>query len=175
MDKEGKLVDGATLQFDRHFAADVETVWSYLVDPAKREKWFCGGSTGSAVGEEIVFDFDHRRLSSKPAPEKYKDEATARFAGEILEYDPPNRLAFTWPDEYGEGTKVEITLSEAEDGGTHLRLIHSQLGNRDYRIGALAGWHAHFDLLDDLLAGQPTREFWDTHVSLEQHYGAKIP
>ena len=170
MSEDGRLTGPGTLEFRRSFAADIDTVWQFLTDPEKRKTWFCGGETGTARGEEIVFDFDHRRLSNSPAPEKYRDQETARFTGEILEYDPPHRLSFTWPDANGEGSKVEIVLSEAAGGGTDLHLVHSQLGTAEYRIGALAGWHAHFDLLEDIVAGREVRDFWTAHTALEDRY-----
>ncbi|KWV95829.1 SRPBCC family protein [Erythrobacter sp. AP23] len=171
MNDYGRLVDANTIQFRRHFDADVETVWAFLIDPEKRKLWFCGGETDARVGGRIVFEFDHRRLSDTPPPEKYADQETARFEGEILACEPLRRLVFTWPEEEGEGTRVEIDLSKADGGGTDLVLTHRGLGSAEFRIGALAGWHAHFDLLDDIFAGIDPRDFWTRHMALEDHYG----
>lgn len=92
----GKQIGPAELEFTRQFDASVETVWQFLVDPDKRKLWFCGGSTDDRVGGGIVFEFDHRRLAKSPAPMKYASEETAKHLGEIIEYEPPHRLAFTW-------------------------------------------------------------------------------
>ena len=83
------------MQFTRVFEAEIEKVWQFLVDPEKRKLWFCGGSTDEQPGGEIVFEFDHRRLAESDPPEKYASEEVATHRGEILEYDPPERLAFT--------------------------------------------------------------------------------
>ena len=170
MNANGKLIGPDTLAFERLFDARRDKVWQFLVDGDKRARWFCGGQTEPRVGGKIVFDFDHSRISSSPPPEKYAHEATACFEGEVLEWEPPTRLAFTWPEANGEGSKVEITLSEAEGGGTLLQLVHSGLTTPEYRAGALSGWHAHFNLLDDIFAGRETRDFWIEHSALEEHY-----
>lgn len=168
-----RLVDGSTIEFRRHFEADASRVWKFLTDPEKRERWFCGGEVEPRKGGKIVFDFDHRRLSNSPPPEKYADEEQAYYEGEVLVYDPPYRLAFTWPEEYGEGTRVEIELTEAIGGGTDMVLVHRKLANRKFRIGAMAGWHAHFDLLEDALSGRSVRDFWPHHMALEGEYESR--
>lgn len=175
MSDYGKLRDPATLEFRRTFATDIDTLWSYFTDPEKRQKWFCAGETDDFVGGRMVFDFDHRKLSKGPPPEKYADEERATFEGKILEYDPPNRLAFDWPGSAGtDTTKVEITLTAVADDKTELVLVHSGLDNPDHLIGALAGWHAHFDLLADIYAGGAVRDFWPHHMALEDEYRERV-
>lgn len=173
MAEYARLVESGTLEFTRHFDAEIERVWSFLVDPEKRALWFCGGETGGEVGGKIVFDFDHRRLASSPPPAKYAAEEQAIYEGEILVYEPPHRLSFTWPEEYGEGTQVEIELADDGSGGTQLTLTHRRLASREFRIGAMAGWHAHFDLLEDIFAGKEVRDFWNHHMALEEEYAGR--
>ncbi len=170
MSELGKLLDPETLEFTRGFPISVEQLWDYFTDPEKRAKWFCGGETEPRVGGRIVFDFDHRRLSDSAAPPSHADQQTVTFEGKVLAYEPPHHLAFDWPEEDGTGTKVEIWLSEGEGGSSKLRLVHSRLSSNEYRSGALAGWHAHFDLLADLAAGREARDFWQIYVPLEEKY-----
>lgn len=175
MSEHGRLVDATTLEFRRTLDVDIETLWAFFTNPEKRQKWFCAGETDDFVGGRMVFDFDHRKLSKGPPPEKYADEEQATFEGTILEYDPPHRLAFDWPESGGtDRTKVEITLTAIDDRTTELVLVHSGLDNRDYLIGAMAGWHAHFDLLADVFAGGEVRDFWPHHMVLEEEYAARI-
>ncbi len=173
MSDYGRQTGPDQLEFRRRFAADIETVWAFLTDPAKRETWFCGGVTEPRAGGRIVFDFDHRKLSERPPPDKYAHDAVTCFEGEVLVYAPPHKLAFSWPEADGEGSRVEITLTETGRGETELHLVHSGLGTREYRIGASAGWHAHFDLLADIAAGREPRDFWDRHMALEDEYGER--
>jgi uncharacterized protein YndB with AHSA1/START domain len=175
MSEHGRLVDVATIEFRRRLPADIDTVWSFFTDPAKRAKWFCGGATADHPGGAIVFDFDHRKLSKRPPPEKYADSQTACFEGTVLEYDSPHRLVFDWP---GEGdsdrSRVEITLTAIDPATTEMVLRHAGLEKPDYLIGGLAGWHAHLDMLADLLAGRNPIDFWPRHIALEDDYSETL-
>ena len=175
MSDYGRLVGPGEIEFIRQFDADIERVWQFLVDPEKRKLWFCGGSTDNFVGGKIVFEFDHRRISDSPAPEKYADEEVVTHHAEILEYDPPRLLAFTWFESAGsESSKVRITLSETGEGKTELKLVHSGISGRDMLIGVLAGWHGHFDLLGEVLAGARISDFWIRDQQLEAEYSERV-
>lgn len=175
MSDYGKLLGPGKLEFRRQFDAPVETVWQFLVDPEKRKLWFCGGSTDDHAGGKIVFKFDHRRLSESGPPEKYADENVVTHHGEILEFDPPSRLAFTWFESAGaESSKVEITLTETGEGKTELHLVHTGVEGRDMLIGVFAGWHGHFDLMAEVLTGPRKTDFWVRDQELETVYEERI-
>ncbi|QFT77710.1 SRPBCC family protein [Erythrobacter sp. THAF29] len=175
MSDYGRQTGPQELEFNRRFEASIEKVWEFLVDPEKRKMWFCGGSTEDHVGGAIVFEFDHRRLSDSAPPEKYANEEVATHHGEILEYDPPKRLAFTWFESAGaQASTVEITLVPDGSDATELRLVHKGVTGRDMLIGVLAGWHGHFDLLAEVLAGDRTTDFWVRDQRLESEYAAKV-
>lgn len=171
----GKQTGPATLAFDRRFDAPIEKVWQFLVDPDKRKLWFCGGATGDAPGGEIVFDFDHRRLSESVPPEKYASEEVVTHRGEILEYDPPRRFVFTWFESAGEQkSTVAIDLTANADGSTQLSLVHDGVVQRDIVLGVLAGWHGHFDLLAEVLVGPRKTDFWIRDQELEAEYAERV-
>lgn len=175
MSDYGRQTGPQSLEFERIFDAPIEKVWQFLVDPEKRKLWFCGGSTDDRVGGEIVFEFDHRRLAESSPPEKYASEETATHRGEILEYDPPKRLAFTWFESAGGGSsKVEISLSAIDDASTRLRLTHDGIVGRDMLVGVFAGWHGHFDLLAEVLTGPRRSDFWVVDQRLEAEYERRI-
>jgi len=175
MSDYGKLIGPSSLQFNRRFDAPIEKVWQFLVDPGKRKLWFCGGSTGDKVGGQIVFEFDHRRLSESSPPEKYATEEVVTHYGEILEYAPPKRLAFTWFESAGgDASTVEIDLASNQDGSTQLRLVHTGVEGRDMLIGVLAGWHGHFDLLGEVLNGERKSDFWIADQALEAEYARQF-
>jgi uncharacterized protein YndB with AHSA1/START domain len=67
--------------------------------------------------------------------------------GEVLECDPPHRIAFTWHPGFEEGTPpTEIVVTFAADGeGTRVTLVHTgweRLGERGAgsREGYDSGW-----------------------------------
>lgn len=175
MSEYGRQVAPDTLEFRRTFAASPEKVWQFWVDPDKRKLWFCGGSTEERKGGRLVFAFDHTRLSESEPPEKYASENITEHNAEILEFDPPHRLAFTWFESQGEqSSKVEITLNELETGQTELHLIHTGLVGRDMIVGVFAGWHGHFDLLAEVLVGDRQSDFWVRDQELEAIYDKRL-
>ncbi len=170
MSEPGRMMAEARLEFVRTFPVKRETLWAYLVEDERRRRWICGGDVEPRVGGRIVFDFDHRRLSTRPPPDHHADQQTVRFEGEVLIWDPPRRLAFSWPEADGAtGTEVTITLTETDDG-TEMRLVHTRLESAEYRLGAAAGWHSHLDLLADLVAGNEARDFWVSYADTEAFY-----
>ena len=174
MSDYGRLIRPDTLEFQRNFDAPSEKVWQFLVDPEKRKLWFCGGATDAHAGGQIVFEFDHRRLSESAPPAKYASEEVVTHQGEITEYEAPSRLAFTWFENGHEGhSQVEITLTSRDDGTTDLHLIHRGLIGREIIIGVLAGWHGHFDLLAEVLAGGRKSDFWILDQQLEAEYAQR--
>ncbi|MEL7446448.1 MAG: SRPBCC family protein [Pseudomonadota bacterium] len=175
MSEYGKQTGPQRLEFVRHFDAKPEKVWQFLVDPAKRKLWFCGGSTDDHVGGKIEFAFDHRRISETSPPEKYASEEVVVHYGEILEYDPPKRFAFTWFEAEDEGSStVEISLRPLGESATEMHLVHRGVVGRDMLIGVFAGWHAHFDLLAEVLVGPRQSDFWVIDQALEVKYAEMI-
>ncbi|MHA7818144.1 MAG: SRPBCC family protein [Erythrobacter sp.] len=171
----GRLTGPEQIEFNRRFNAPRETVWQFLVDPEKRKLWFCGGSTDDHVGGNIVFEFDHRNLAESAPPEKYASEETARHHGKILEYEAPKRLAFTWFESAGEqSSTVEISLEDAGDGATLMHLVHTGVSGREMLVGVLAGWHGHFDLMAEVMAGGRKSDFWVRDQQLEAEYEERV-
>ena len=175
MSDYGRQTGPDSLEFNRVFAAPIDKVWQFLIDPEKRKLWFCGGKTDDFVGGTIVMDFDHTRLSESAPPEKYASEEVASHFAEILEYDPPHRLAFTWFESAGsETSKVVISLTALGDNSTELHLAHSGVTGREMLLGVFAGWHGHFDLLGEVLVGPRKSDFWVVDQRLEAEYAERI-
>ena len=101
MAEYGRLIDGTVLEFERLLPGPIERVWEYFVNPDLRQKWFCAGKTDDHAGGTLTLSFDHTRISSAPPPKKYADDQGGDFDCEILVYEPPHRLDFSWPSEQG--------------------------------------------------------------------------
>ena len=69
MSEHGELLNPETVRFVRLLPGPVDRVWSYLVNPDKRAKWLCGGSTELHVGGKIQLHFANERLSDEPDTE----------------------------------------------------------------------------------------------------------
>jgi uncharacterized protein YndB with AHSA1/START domain len=71
------------------------------------------------------------------------DSNTVTDSGEVLEYDPPKRLSYTFRNEFsGEPTdmgRVTFTL-EAHENLVKLMLVHDELPSEEMAIGFREGW-----------------------------------
>ncbi len=169
-----KLVAPTQLEIVRDLPASRERVWEYLTDPELRQKWFCAGHTGTSPGDAFVMDFDHTRLSDSPPPAEIECGDPVVMRGTITVFDPPHKLAYRWPGE-GEEEESLVTIELTQHGElTRLRLIHSRLANPEFQKGASAGWHAHLDLLVDLINDKSPRDFWVHYGSLKTVYDDRI-
>ena len=148
MEKYGKLIDKTTLQFERILPGTPEHIWEYLVDGEKRALWFAGGPTELIPNGKMDLLFKNSKFSKvpDPAPEKYKEYADGfKSSATILEFKEPHRLVIDW-----EGGLVTFTLEELNEGKVKLTLTHERLqDSNEYRVGTLAGWHTHLDILHD--------------------------
>jgi uncharacterized protein YndB with AHSA1/START domain len=157
-----------TVRLERLLPGPLERVWSYIADAKKRATWFCGGEIEMRVGGRAEMAFDHSRITSEPIPERFAQEAHARFTGTVTRCQPPRLLSYTWP--WGEhDTEITFELTPIGDK-VKLVVIHSRLPNRKGMVNVAAGWDAHVGLLADLLAGTPPRPFWATHAQLQKTY-----
>jgi len=169
-DDFARLVGPAKLEIVRMLPASRERVWEYLVDPELRSQWFCAGDTGQRPGEAFVMDFDHSRLSDTAPPPDVGCGDPIVMRGTLTVFDPPQRLAYEWPGhEEGDTSLVTIELRQQGDM-TRLHLVHSKLTNPDFQKGASAGWHAHLDLLLDLMNDAPVRDFWLHYTEVKLQY-----
>ncbi|MEQ9467947.1 MAG: SRPBCC family protein [Ekhidna sp.] len=170
MDKYGKLINDHTLYFERMLAGPIERVWEYLTDEKKRGLWFAGGSTDLIPKGEMKLIFHNSTLSPtpEPTPEKYKDFRDGfESIAIVLKAEPPHLLVLEW-----EGI-VTFKLEEAGDK-VKLTLTHENLKEtKDARVGTLAGWHTHLDILVDLMNGREPEGFWSVHMKLEEEYEEK--
>jgi uncharacterized protein YndB with AHSA1/START domain len=172
MSHYGERIDKSTVRFERLLPGPIERVWEYLTDSDKRGTWFASGETELEVGGKVEMRFNNASLSTLPdidPPEKYRDlPETMSFDGTVTRCDPPHALAYTWNFE-NENSEVCFELSE-DDGGVRLVLTHRKLASDDEVVDVSAGWHAHLDILGDVLAGREPRPFWKTHTPLEAEY-----
>lgn len=140
IDADGTLSaqNGAwVLRFERRLSHPAETIWDALTEPEAMGHWFPQEVSGDlSPGGKLRFEF--RKGDT--------DGSVPGFDGEVLEYDPPRVLAFTWgpdllrwelhPD--GDGCRMIFTDTITEQG-------------KAARDGA--GWHVCLDHLEAWLDG----------------------
>jgi uncharacterized protein YndB with AHSA1/START domain len=134
---EGATATGGekpAVRLERHLADPPPVVWQALTDREQLRAWFpCDVIVEDGrweVGAAISFRFP-------------PDVIDMTLTGEVLTFDEPNALAFTWGEEI-----LRFTLSPV-DGGTRLVLID------ELPPGAAARNAAGWDECLDRLAGLP--------------------
>ena len=176
MSKYGERIGPGAVRFTRTLPGPIERVWSHLVDGDKRAKWFCGGVTDLELEGPIEMVFEHGTLSPLPddaPPEKYaKYGARTTSTGRVIRCEEPHAFGFTW---YGEDEESEVLFELTEDGDeVRLVLTHTHLRTREDVVGVMSGWHAHLDILEDLLNERVPEPFWRRFVPLDAEYDATV-
>lgn len=176
MNKFGERLDDTTVRFERLLPGPIERVWEYITDGEKRAKWLAGGKTEQVVGGSIELLFHNNSLSplpDDPPPPKYCGNAEKMsYSGRVTQCEPPRLFAHTWESE-DEHSEVEYRL-EAQDDKVLLVLTHRKLQDDDTVLGICGGWHAHLEILIDVLEGRTPAPFWRTHTALEAAYAERL-
>ncbi len=122
--------------------ARAETVFRFFTDSARWASWWGAGSTIDATPGGKVYIRHPNGIES---------------SGEVLEIDPPARIAFTYGFESGNpippgSSRVTIRL-EPENGGTRLHLVHefAEPGPRDAHV---QGWRFQLALFSNAVANE---------------------
>ncbi len=109
-------------------AAPPEVVFEYLVDPAKVIRWM-----GEAAEVEPVLGGRYRLTIDGNVT-----------SGQVVELEPPRRVAFTWGWEGGgpvpPGSSTVVVDLEPDGDGTLVRLNHRGLPDTEMRELHREGW-----------------------------------
>jgi uncharacterized protein YndB with AHSA1/START domain len=129
--------DRWTLVLVRDLPHPPAKVWEALTEPEHLREWapFDSDRSLGALGTA--------NLSTVGAPTPQVSETVVKLA------DAPRALEYSWG-----GADIRWELEPTGAGGTRLTLWHD-IDRRFISMGA-AGWHLCFEVLDRLLAGQPT-------------------
>ena len=132
----GTVDDRQALTFERRLAHPVERVWRAVTEPAELAHWFPSAVSGEMTpGGRLTFAFA---------------DGDMELEGEVVELDPPRRVAFTFGDDV-----LRIELAPADEGCV-LRFTclfdDAERASRD-----AAGWHVCLDRLEQHLGGAATQ------------------
>lgn len=124
-------------------AAPPDRVFQALIDPKQVMQWWT-----SEQCQIDAFAIDPKRggrwaYDTKPSSLKINDVTKFHCEGEVLEFDPPRRLAYTWIANWHENkSQRTVVLWELipAGGGTRLKVTHSGLADlpisrKDYSGG----------------------------------------
>lgn len=99
------------LRFERTYPYPPERVWRALTDPQAIADWLMPNNFEPRLGHKFEFQ-------TEPRP-----GFDGRVSCEVIELDPPRRLAYTWRGG-GVNTVLRMTLEPVADG-TRLTLEHT--------------------------------------------------
>jgi len=132
-----------------HIAAPPERVFQALIDAKQVMQWWTDEKCAIEHFELETKVSGHWLYNSKQSSMNVNGVSKFHCKGEVLEYDPPRLLAYTWIANWHED-KTRRTLVRWElkpmAGGTHLKVTHSGLAQetvarRDYS----GGWQGVLD------------------------------
>jgi uncharacterized protein YndB with AHSA1/START domain len=166
-----QFITGEVVRVDRLLNAPVDKVWSYVTESDKRAKWFAAGNWDLRLGGKTELIFAHHTLSGEASPPGFDKKGP--FEGEIIAFEPPRLIAWRDTGIGRGGSEIRIELA-SEGSATHLSITHTKMGYSD-RLGASAGWGAHLNILEDVLAGRKPRAFWTMHDRLRAFYAVRYP
>jgi uncharacterized protein YndB with AHSA1/START domain len=133
-------VDGhPALRFERLLAHPPQAVWNALITPEAISRWLQARATFEPrLGGRVELRFEH---------------ADHTMVGEVLAFDPPRRVEYTWPERHAGGDSVVRFDLEPHETGCRLVLTHVFRKGGDLADFA-SGWHWHLDALDRALEGE---------------------
>src|SRR5947208_3006060 len=152
-----------TIRLERVLDAPPETVWRYLTQAELRRDWFMGG-TDATPGCEFDLVVDHDNLSEDknvPYPEGYAEFKNTVWTEKVVRFEPPRLLETTFQS--GKNGTVTYELF-AEGERTRLVLTHSGITSGTGAQDFGSGWNSHLAVLEERLAGQSVRNFWELHM-----------
>jgi uncharacterized protein YndB with AHSA1/START domain len=169
-DAYGALIEPATLKIERLLPGPIERVWAYLTESELRRQWLAAGQMEMRVGTPFEFVWRNDELTNPPGqrPPGFGDEH--RMQSQIIEFDPPRKLAITWQ---GSGN-VSFEL-EPKGNKVLLTVIHRRLPDRATLLKVGAGWHMHLDVLVARATGEQPAPFWDGWSRLQKEYDRRMP
>ena len=169
----GQKVDPGTLRMERTLPAPIERVWAYLTDHDKRAAWLAGGTMTQKPGEMFDLRFNHTELTGEVAPDRYAEcRQPIVQKSRLVRMEAPTLLTISW-DEGPAPSEVTFELTP-QGNTTQLVLTHRRLASRKDMVSVAGGWHAHVDVLIEVLAGRKPQGFWTNHAALEKDYEAQI-
>jgi uncharacterized protein YndB with AHSA1/START domain len=166
----GVVSEPLTITIQRKLPGPVERIWSYLTDSDLRRQWLASGIMPSAAGVQFQLTWRNDELADTPEGRPEGFPAEHSMQSEILVFEPPHRLVFSWPP------RGEVSFELQPIGkSVLLTLTHKRISDRRNMVMIGAGWHMHLDILAARARGEKPESFWKGWNRLKQDYESRIP
>ncbi|WP_405711704.1 SRPBCC domain-containing protein [Streptomyces xanthophaeus] len=129
--------DRWSLRFELHLPHPDEAVWTALTTPDGLRGWLAAA------------DVLERRLGGAVTLRWLNAGTTV--TGHVTAWDVERVVEYT-VTEHG---RIRFHLERAGTDSTVIRFLNERAGPDAERLDCLAGWHAHFELLESALTGHP--------------------
>jgi len=172
-DVPGQFTKPGEVRIVRTLPGPIDRVWSYLVDPEKRARWFAGGPMEPKQGGKVELFFHHKNIApNETPPEDHKQVQDPGFkmTAKVLRWEPPHVLSYTFDDD------SDVTFELSPQGkAVQLVLTHRSRGtDLPFLSGYASGWHTHLAHLIALLEDAPRPPFWAMHAKLKAEYAQRM-
>jgi uncharacterized protein YndB with AHSA1/START domain len=170
LEKYGTVSAPAEITIQRKLPGPIERIWDYLTDSDLRSQWLASGIMPKATGGAFELVWRNDELTGQPEtrPEGFPEEQ--RMTSEIVLFEAPHRLAFTWPP------RGEVSIELKPVGSdVLLTLVHKRISDRKNMVMVGAGWHMHLDILTARANGLKPAPFWQGWLRLRDEYERLIP
>jgi len=136
------MTDDLVVRRETKIAAPPDAVFAYLIDPEKLGRWMTTAAAFDArVGGAYRFTIGGSHVT----------------AGEVIENDPPRRLAYTWGWEDNDITPPgsSTVVFELEQSGdyTIVHLTHRDLPSKEASDSHVEGWEHYLPRLATAASG----------------------
>jgi uncharacterized protein YndB with AHSA1/START domain len=127
-----------------HIAAPPERVFQALIDPKQLMQWFNSEECKGKLWQIDPRLNGHWRYETEASSMTVNGINEFKAGGEILEYDPPRRLVYTWIANWHQNPKARTVVSwelKPSGSGTRVLVTHSGLANEEVaRKDYSGGW-----------------------------------
>jgi uncharacterized protein YndB with AHSA1/START domain len=186
-DRHGTIVEiegRPFMRFERRLEHPIERVWAAITEPEQLRGWIADGELELRQGGKVRLEMLNQVGAEEMAehevvlPEGYEpDDAPQVIEGTVTAIDPPRLLEYDGP-EFG----VLRWELRAEGDSCVLTFLNSP--PQDWMVAGmapqmLAGWHGYMDQLEDVLAGNPIKDWskegsMDDWAELREQYAAEL-
>lgn len=142
----------SVITFERDFSVAPARMWDAIATADGIASWLAEGTFEEGHGGSVRFEFNEDQT----------------VTGEILVWNPPTELTYTWNINGEIPSTIEFRITETSSGCT-LTLTHAGLPG-DMAGGYTPGWHAYLDRLDQVTAGSPVSSWDDLFAAAAPRY-----